>query len=311
MSRPVGVIASAVVAILGSIVALLFAGFSVASLFVAPLHPQPPNAAQAITVSAVMFTALAAIGIWTSVGLFRLRPWARTAMLIFAGFVAASCIFALLVTMTVPLPPQITGGTRQAFRHIMAVVFGIPLVISVWWLFEFNRPSTKAAFLSPQLEGSSARPLSITVIAVSMALSCFGCLVPLLMREPVFVVGAVVSGWMATVIYAVLAALSVYIAKGLFDLRERARLLAIAWFGFGFLNASVVGLLPSLRAHLMMQAALANSPQAPIPFDVGVLMDWSLAIAVAVALTAIWFLGHDRPAFVRAENARDWPGLHA
>jgi hypothetical protein len=132
------------VAILGSVVALVFVAFTVASLFVATPQPRPPNSAQAIMASAAIFTALAAIGIWTSVGLFRLRPWARTSSLIFAGFIAASCVFALVITMAV----------------------------------------------------------------------------------------------------------------------------------------------------------------------VGVLMNWSLAIAVAVALTAIWFLGHDRPAFVRAENARDWPGLH-
>ena len=52
-------------------------------------------------VSAAMFATLAVLGIWTSVGLFRLRSWARTSILVFAGFLAAGSIFSLLITMAI------------------------------------------------------------------------------------------------------------------------------------------------------------------------------------------------------------------
>src|ERR1700674_1708100 len=152
MSKPVGVTASAIVAIMGSILALLLAVFSTASLFIETAKPQPPNSAQFVIAGAVMFAALAGIGIWTSVGLFRLRSWARTSILVFAGFLAAGSLFSLLISMAVPIPPEITATTEQSFRRVMAIIFGVPLAIGVWWLIQFNTRSTKDAFASP-IEG--------------------------------------------------------------------------------------------------------------------------------------------------------------
>ncbi|HEX9085558.1 MAG TPA: hypothetical protein VF836_12540, partial [Gemmatimonadaceae bacterium] len=111
MSRPVGLTASAIVAILGSILALLLAGILVATPFIATAQPQPPNGAQFAIAGAAIFAALAGFGIWTSVGLFRLRSWARASILVIAGFVAAFSIFGLLVSLAVPLPPETTAGT--------------------------------------------------------------------------------------------------------------------------------------------------------------------------------------------------------
>src|SRR5467141_1459569 len=159
MSRPVGVTASAIVAILGSIFTLLLAAFSVASLFIATTQPQPPNSPQFVIVGAAILTAFAGVGIWTSVGIFRLRSWARTSILVFAGFLAASSILGLLATMAVPTPPAMTAGTEQLFHRVILVMFGLPLAIAVWWLIQFNTPSTKAAFASPISDAASPRPL--------------------------------------------------------------------------------------------------------------------------------------------------------
>src|SRR4030081_998514 len=102
MSRPVGVTASAVVAILGSIFTLVFAAFAVASLFMETTQPQPPNSGPFVVLGSLIFVAFACIGFWTSAGLFRLRPWARTAILVFAGFLAAGFIFTLLMFSVFP-----------------------------------------------------------------------------------------------------------------------------------------------------------------------------------------------------------------
>src|SRR5712675_3348052 len=117
MSRPVGVTASAGVAILGSIFTLVFAALAVASLFMETTQPQPPNSAPFVVAGALIFVVFACIGFWTSLGLFRLRPWARTAILVFAGFLAAGSLFSLLITMAVPIPPEITTSTEQSFRR--------------------------------------------------------------------------------------------------------------------------------------------------------------------------------------------------
>jgi hypothetical protein len=301
MSRPAGVTASAIVAILGSIFALLLAVLSVASLFIETPQPQHP---QFVIAGAAMFTALAGIGIWTSVGLFRLRPWARTSILVFAGFLAAVSAFSLLLTMAVPIPPEFSGATEHTFHRMMAVMFGVPLAIGVWWLIQFNTPSTKAAFASPIAGPASPRPLSITVIAWASIVGVAPCLFAILTRTPAFLFGAIFNGWIAGVIYAVFAAISLYIGKGLLDLRERARVLAIGWFGFSVVHMSIVTLVPSLRQRMFeLQRGLEQNQPNPIPFDQGMMTNVILAFAAIVAATAIWFLIRNRAAFVRAESA--------
>ena len=119
MSRPIAVIASAVVAILGSIVTLVFAVAGIASMFVETSQSRPPTSTASVLAGAAMFIALGIIGVWTSVGLFRLRPWARTSILVFSGFLAAGSLFDLLVTMTVPIPAEFSAATGQTFRRTM------------------------------------------------------------------------------------------------------------------------------------------------------------------------------------------------
>jgi hypothetical protein len=306
MSRPVGVTASAIVAILGSIFALLLAVLSVASLFMETTRPQPPNSAQFVIASAAMFAVLAGIGIWTSIGLFRLRSWARTSILVFAGFLAAISAFSLLITMAVPIPPQFTAGTEHAFRRMMAAMFGIPLAIAVWWLSQFNTRSTKAAFASPVAEAPPRRPMSITVIAWALIVGSASCLFLIPTRMPVFLFGAIFYGWIAGAIYVLFAALALYIGKGLLDLRERARVLAIGWFGFGFVHTSVVTLVPSLRQQMFelqrtleLQRGLEQNQPNPIPFDQGMLTNVILAFTAILVASAIWFLVRNRAAFCR------------
>jgi hypothetical protein len=303
MSRPLGITASAIVAILGSILALLLSVLSVASLFMETTKPQPPNSAQFVVAGAVMFAVLAGIGIWTSIGLFRVRSWARTSILVFAGFLAAGSAFSLLITMAVPLPPDFTAGTEHTFRQVVAAMFGIPLAIAVWWLVQFNTQSTKAAFVSPIAELPSRRPISITVIAGALILGTVSCLVLIPTRMPVFLFGVIFTGWTAAVIYALFGALSAYIGKGLLDLREQARVLAIGWFGFSFFHLALVTLVPSLRQRMFeLQRGFEQNQPNPIPFDQGMLTNVMLACTAIPVATAIWFLIRDRAAFVPAEN---------
>jgi len=304
MSRPVGVTASAIVAILGSIFALLLAAVVVASPYIAPPQSQPPNSGQLVIAGAAMFVALAGFGIWTSVGLFRLRSWARTSILVFAGFLAACSVFSLLVAMAVPMPSEITASTEQVVRRTIAVMFGIPLAIAVWWLIQFNTQSTKTAFASPIAEPGSRRPMSITVIAWLSILGGVSGLYGLLTRTPTFLFGAIINGWIAAAIYAFYGAVSLYIGKGLLDLRERARVVAIGWFGFSFVHMSIVTLVPSLRQGMLeFQRTLVPNQTKPIAFDEGMLVNMGLAFAAIMAGGAIWFLIRNRAAFVRAESA--------
>jgi hypothetical protein len=304
MSRPVGVTASAVVAILGSILTLVFASMAVASLFIETTQPQPPNTASFVVAGALMFVAFACIGFWTSVGLLRLRPWARTGILVFAGFLAAGSIFILLMTMAVPMPPDMDAGTQHTVRRLMVGMFGIPFVIAIWWLIQFNTQSTKAAFASSIAGPASMRPISITFIAFACIFGGVSCLFAILARAPAFLFGASFNGWTAGVIYAVFAAVSLFIGKGLLDLREEARILAIGWCGFWLVHASLVTLVPPLRQRMLeLQRAMVATDKTPTPFDPGMLTNLGFAFTVTMAAAAIWFLIRNRAAFVGAENS--------
>ena len=302
MSRRVGVIASAVVAILGSVFTLVFASLAVASLFIETTKPQPPNNTLLVVMSAFVFVAFACVGIWTSVGLFQLRPWARTTILIFAGFLAAGCIFILLAIMALPLPPDMSAVTGQTVRRVMAGVFGVPLVIAIWWLFQFNTQSTKAAFASSIAGPASTRPMSITIIAVACILGGVSSLVAIVARGPAFLFGASFTGWTAGVIYAIFAAVSLFIGKGLLELREEARVLAIGWFGFWLVHGSLITLVPSLRQRMLeVQRAMVPNEATLPPWDYGMLTNVSYALTVAMVGAGIWFLIRNRAAFAGAE----------
>jgi len=303
MSRPVGVTASAVVAILGSMFTLVLAAFAVASLFIQSTQPQPPNSPPFVVVGALMFVTFACFGFWTSVGLFRLRPWARTTILVFAGFLAAGSIFTLLMTMVVPMPPDLSADTQHTVRRMIAGMFAIPLLIAIWWLIQFNRQSTKAAFASSVSEPTSARPLSITIIAVMCIFGGVSCLFAILARAPAFVFGATFNGLSGGVIYAIFAAVSLFIGKGLLDLREEARILAMGWCGFWLVHGSLVTLVPPLRQRMLeLQRAMLQTQNTPTPFDLGMLANVSFVFTVIMVAAAIWFLVRNRAAFVGAEN---------
>jgi hypothetical protein len=303
MNRPVSVTASAIVAILGSMFALLLAGLMVASSFMELPKPQPPNAAQFAIGGAVMFVALAGLGIWTSVGLFRLRSSARTSILVFAGFLALVSIFSLLIAMAVPMPPNTPAGTGNVFRGVIAVMFGVPFAIAVWWLIQFNTQSTRAAFASPLPETAPRRPISITVIAWMFLVGAASCLTMILVRAPAFFFGAIFNGWIAGLFFALFAALSVYIGKGLLDLRERARIVAIGWFVFSLVQVTIVTLVPALRESMLrLEVEMVRNQQASNDFDPSMLMNVGLALGAIVTVTVIWFLIRNRPAFARTEN---------
>lgn len=302
MNRPPGVTASAILAIVGSILALLFAAFGIASLFVETPRPQPPNTGPVVIAGALMMAGFAVAGIGTGIGVFRLRPWARRSILIFAGFLAAGCIFALLATMTVPVPPDISTDASQ-LRLIAAIMFGAPIAIAVWWLIQFNTQSTKAAFASSVAEPASPRPISITVIAWMTIVGGASTLVGIFARSPAFLFGAIFQGWAAGIIYAVFGALTLYIGKGLLELQEEARILGIGWFAFSLVHTGLMALMPSLRQRMFeMQQALAPQDPRVNLADLGMMPIVMLGMGLIVSVASIWFLIRHRAAFGHLEK---------
>jgi hypothetical protein len=162
LQRSVGVTISAVVALLGSLLALGMALLSLLTLVVAPTPPPTPGfpASPELVRTIRFITPLfylmpAAWGITTSIGLFRLRNWARISIIVFAALLAVWGLFGALTSVAMfampgsALPPE-TRLPPNFFAMVGVVVMVFALVqlgIAIWWLVFFNRAKVKQQFM--------------------------------------------------------------------------------------------------------------------------------------------------------------------
>lgn len=121
----IGIRSSAVLSIAGSLLTLALAGLMLFGTLVkpppsGPAAPPFPLAAIGI-VMAAMLACFTGWGIWTAVGIFRRRGWARVSIVVFAALLAFIGASASLVMLFMPLPAQ--GAVSQ--RMIDAIRWGI------------------------------------------------------------------------------------------------------------------------------------------------------------------------------------------
>ncbi len=200
------VIAAAVVAILSALFFLLscsLAFFGALLINLPASTPELPPFAKAIELIMMGFVmCLSVLGIVTGVGLIYLRNWARISILIWGGvftfFAAVGIPFAfLLPKISPPDAPQLPESSQQLIQWILVFMYGLPLVIGIWWLILFNRKSIKAQFIATRdpVEASLPQgprcPLPIVVLAwfyiASILNVAFLPFIPL--RIPVFLFG--------------------------------------------------------------------------------------------------------------------------
>jgi hypothetical protein len=311
-NRPAGVTAAGVVCILGSVLLLVTAAGMIAMSFgPAPTPPPgmtapPGDFGRLMAGAGLLFGIFAAMGISTGVGLFKLRPWARVSILVFAGVMVAICVGAAVMLYSIPFPIQPAGNQAipmDRIRSVALVVYAVPSLIGIWWLVQFNRAATKAAFgegggALPALGGPAGRPLSVTIIGVWLVVSGALTIVPALSGMPALVFGAVLTGWSAALAYAVIAAVQISAGSGLLKLHETARLLSIAWFVLGVANLAVMSWVPSLHDTVeAYQRTTGAMPPGQPPFDIVTFMQRMTVLWVIGAAVPIWFLVRRRSAF--------------
>jgi hypothetical protein len=307
MTRPAGVTASAVVAIIGSVLTLVFAGLIVASMYIGDVQ-MPPNYGRLALVTSVVCVALAALGVWTAVGLFRMRGWARASILIFAGIMAGMSLLSVVMISVIPFPPMpaATPNAPRAstIRWVMVAIYTVPLVIGVWWLVLFNKRSIRAAFANTAAPGeASPRPLSISIIGWWNVLGGALSMIPAAMQMPAFIAGMVLTGWSATLVYVFFAAVGLYLGWGLLRLDERARVLMIAWFALSAAHTAYIGLAPGPRERMREFESSLRIESTPLPptVDTATIFPFIAVVAVAFFAVAIWFLVRNKPVFLAAQ----------
>ena len=159
--RSAGVTAAATLSVSGSVLAFFVWGW----LFLPLIDlPPDPNGKYPYQVHPLPFALIAlvppflvALGLRTGIGLFRLRPWARKAALLWASIALAFCLsmIALRPFETFVIPERAVSDLESLKQLLAASTVLTLLPISIWWLFFFRLKSVLRQFESEERPASS------------------------------------------------------------------------------------------------------------------------------------------------------------
>jgi hypothetical protein len=345
MKRSIGVTVIAILSLLGSVLTLLIGVLMGWVMFRAPVaspnqFPGSPAFLKAMMLVGVLVYVVPAIwGICTSIGLFRLKDWARISMIAFAVLLILMGGFGILMSLVIPLPtpPNLPSdkSIEVGVRLSMGVFSAALLGLGIWWVAFFSRKKVRQQFvglragiadgappqgldsltLPPPMEtmpSTPRRPLSITILAWLLLAGCAMIPLNVLLRAPAVLFTKVVTGYPASVYYIALAGLQLYIGIGLLRLRPAARVVCIWYLAYGFVNAAVFYLAPGGHARML---ALIEKQQSVFPWippgqnqflqqvDLTPLLIVGACVGLAVLAVPLYFLITRRQAFETAGTA--------
>jgi len=307
------IIAAGVVAILGGALAALFnvAAIILFSFSYFPLAANYPDFMRPVLYVLWIFFLLCALFlVIIGVQVIRLRNWARISLLVTSGcllFFAVTGIMVIFVTVFSDVSPN-PQVSKSAIAAVLAVTYGIPAVISIWWLVLFTRPSVVAQFhsapvsenVSPTISAfrltSLNCPLAIRVIGWYLA--SFVLIVPFLPfisgRFPVFYFGHIFRGPLATLVLFLNFAILFVPGLGLLLLKRWSYRLAIASQLIVCANALAATFSASYTEAIRDLLGKINLPQLSPTTDQILNYSryfnlFSLAIPVAIVITLLLF----------------------
>jgi hypothetical protein len=336
MKRSIGVTFSAIVSLLGSALTLGLGALLIFILFFfAPTRANfsgVSSAPKAIFVIGALVYILPAIwGVISSIGLFLLKNWARISILIFSVILILMGALVGIIMLFMPLPAAPAGAATQSTMTGIRLGmggfwFGIA-GIGVWWLILFTRRKVKAQFTAPSpaysigaglqpatpplIGQSSARPLSITIIAWLLLVGCAFFPINFLIHAPAIFFTKLVTGYAAALYLSLYFVANLSIGIGLLRLNPATRIAAIAYYVFAIFNIGTFYFAPG--GHDRMQA-LVSASQAMFPwtkqmqqsgpqFDPMPFMTVFSVIGVLGILIPLYFLITRKQAFAAKKEA--------
>jgi hypothetical protein len=340
MKRSAGVTVIAILSLLGSLFTLVMGALMAVIPFVASKaqpneSPFTPRTFKVLMIGVSAFYALPAIwGILTSIGLLRLKEWARISMIVFSVLLILMSGFGGLTSLLIPFPPPtakqpVDPSIFAGIRIAMTAFWLALLAVGIWWVVFFNRAKVKQQFVpaqpvfpaGPPVESAyvmpvpaamtpappaAERPLSLTVLAWLLLVGCLFTPLNLWLHAPVIVLTKIVTGWPAALCLLVYAVCNLYIGIGLLRLKPAARTVGVAYYGFWFLNMSVFYLAPGGRLRMvdMMRKSQSMFPwmqpwpnQAGFPFDVTPFLILGACGGLVGLLVPLYFLITRKQAF--------------
>jgi hypothetical protein len=157
------VTAAGVVAVIFASFGVLGCGLVMLSLFAlphlpaSPSAPAMPEALRGMVIAVYGFLLAICIGeLIVAINVLRRRNWARIALLVWAGLMVIMSAFGIvaiwlvsnIATQTSPQFPN-PGALFVFLRVFLALFYGIPMGVGIWWLILFTRPRVVAAFQAP------------------------------------------------------------------------------------------------------------------------------------------------------------------
>jgi hypothetical protein len=258
MKRLPGVIISTVLLIFGAVLQVVGAAAMGFGGYLEQHHATPANPSVPAPPAWLPFFSyglatiglgLAAWGITTSVGLFRLRRWARFSTLIIGGLlvffgVPGMLIMIVMAVISLPAPSGIDPAQAHTMQIVSRIAFaGMTFIyalvsgIGIWWLVYFNRKTVRESF-----NGTAAplitprRPVLISILAVLKIIGVPICALMAFLPIPMALFGVIVHGWGKTAILLAFAALAGVCGIGLWRLQEWGRRTAITFECVGLVN---------------------------------------------------------------------------
>jgi len=270
-SRPqasASIVAAGVVAIFGGVLSAISIGFVLAmtSLKVPQPGPVLPPALRPVLYGMWIFFLLCALFVVVAgVQLIRLRNWARLALLVIAGcmlFFGVVGIAVIVVTLFGTPPDPVVS--KAILAAILAFVYGIPIVVALWWLILLTRRSITQQFLVAATAGNASPssfswlnnpqvPLAIRI--VGWYLASFVLFLPFLpflpAGLPALYFGRVFRGPSAIAVYIFSFALLAVAGIGLLLVKRWSYPLTMASQILVCLNGIVTAFMPSLEANMV------------------------------------------------------------
>lgn len=344
MKRSAGVTLIAVLSLIGSLLTLLM-GFlmTILSIFAPRFAQKDPSLNPQLFRATFLLAALVYIlpGVWgivTSIGLLRLKEWARISMIVFSVLLILMSSFGGLIGMLMPLPQNpshpMDPASLTGLRIFMGVFSLALLSLGTWWLVFLNRGKVKEQFgaavltpigppppaTEPAPMGSSIanlpvvpqRPLSLTILAWFLLVGCLFIPVNLVLHSPAVFLTRVLTGWEATAYFLAFVPLHLYVGVGLLRLQPAARVVGVVYYILLFVNATIFYLAPGGRTRIavLLQRSHASNPLLPAwpnqVFSTGDIMRFFMIGAVGglvALLVPLYFLITRKEAFEKAAAA--------
>jgi hypothetical protein len=209
-----------------------------------------------------------------------------------------------------PSGPPVDPG---AVKAVVLLVYGIPVLISIWWLVLFNLKGTKAQFAgtssetSPGIPSAPACPLPVQIIAVFFLFSVLWMLViPFLqMPFPAVFFGHPFCGTSGKVLIVLAGLLLGAGSIGLLKLKKWSYPLVLGIQGFWLLSGTITIFSPTFPGLMQEMLSQMHLPEnAVFPYSMRQLqLFWSLGLLFSTLIIAILLFYRRR--FMEAASARE------